>query len=697
MRGKYWGLFILMVVRLEVNAQIDTDFINQYIEQMIEITDEDVDIQQLTDQLFYYINNPLNINKASNSEILSFPFFNQAQAIEICNHRKKFGDFLSIYEFQILQSFDKIMLSNIQYLIHVQTNPITLKTIKKNIQSGKHQFMTLAETSTPKNQGQIRKINFERDSQSHYLGSTIYSNIRYRFDYKKHLSWGLNLEKDAGEKMSFNSQTPLVYDHHSMYLSLKDVGKVKSLQLGDFHVDMGQGLTLSTGLAFGKSSIITNAKRNFNGFKSYRSLRENAYMRGAAISIIHKKITLGTFISNKKIDGTINSSELDSSNETNTTYLSTLIEEGGYHRTNSEQNQFNTASDFQTGGYIEYENNTFKLGAILQYRKLNTPIIPRYQPYNYFTFRGDNYLKNGIYYDAVFRNVNLYGEFSHCSSNLTHAQTHGALISVHKKLDISLLYRKYDPGFITYQTNGFGENSKPKNEQGFYLGYQIQLKKHLKLVGYYDLFQNLNIQFKTYAPSRGFDLWTELQYKPSRSFYAYYRFRKELKQVNSPSGTMANHTTNQTQRHRIHSTFKLSKSIELRNRIETSSLKSNQPTTEGSMIYQDFIFKPRNKSYQWSTRIAISNIDDYANRIYTFEKSPLYDYPMFNHSYTGIRFYVLYKYTTKRKTNLWFKYGYIQHHTPVQNFNEQYAIGSGLNEVAGNKKHTFTLQLKHVF
>ena len=113
MRGKYWGLFILMVVRLEVNAQIDTDFINQYIEQMIEITDEDVDIQQLTDQLFYYINNPLNINKASNSEILSFPFFNQAQAIEICNHRKKFGDFLSIYEFQILQSFDKIMLSNI--------------------------------------------------------------------------------------------------------------------------------------------------------------------------------------------------------------------------------------------------------------------------------------------------------------------------------------------------------------------------------------------------------------------------------------------------------------------------------------------------------------------------------------------------------------------------------------------------------
>jgi hypothetical protein len=478
---------------------------------------------------------------------------------------------------------------------------------------------------------------------------------------------------------------------------LKDVGKIKAIQIGDFHVDLGQGLTISTGLAFGKTSIITNAKRNFNGFKSYRSLRENAYMRGAAISILHKKVTFGTFISNKKIDGTINYLGNESSNQNNKLYISSLIEEGGYHRTNSEQNQFNTVSDFQTGGYIQYENSTFKIGSIIQYRKLNAYILSADQPYNIFSFRGNLYCKNGIYYDAVIKNINLYGEFSHCFLNMIHAQTHGALISIHKKLDISILYRKYDPGFITYQTNGFGENNKSKNEQGFYLGYQIQLKNHLKLVGYYDLFQNLNIQLNSYAPSRGFDLWTELQYKPNRSFYAYYRYRKKLKQVNTPSETMVNHTTNQTQRHRIHSTFKLSKSIELRNRIETSTFKSNQPTTEGSIIYQDFILKPRNKSYQWSARIALSNIDEYTNRIYTFEKSPLYDYPMFNHSYTGIRFYFLFKYTSKRKTNLWFKYGYIQHDAPVQNFNEQYAIGSGLNEVAGNKKHIFTLQLKHVF
>tara|TARA_B100001059_G_C17720639_1_gene520518 strand:- start:303 stop:452 length:150 start_codon:yes stop_codon:yes gene_type:complete len=49
MLGKFSGFLILMLIWLKVYAQTDTDFIDQYIEQMIEITDEDVDIQQLTD------------------------------------------------------------------------------------------------------------------------------------------------------------------------------------------------------------------------------------------------------------------------------------------------------------------------------------------------------------------------------------------------------------------------------------------------------------------------------------------------------------------------------------------------------------------------------------------------------------------------------------------------------------------------
>ena len=695
---KIIGMVLIVITWATAKAQKESDFLNQYLEYVIEIADEEVDIQQLTDQLLWYIDHPLNVNKASNSEILNSPLFSQIQALEICNHRKIFGNFLSIYEFQLLPSFDKNTLVNIQPFIIVHALPITLRTIKKNIQSGKHQFMSLCETTTPINEGQLRKINHTTDSLTYYTGSNIYSNIRYRFDYKKHLSWGLNLEKDAGEKLKIHAQkTPFGYDHHSMYISLQDIGRIKALQIGDYHVNLGQGLTLSTGLAFGKSSLITNTKRNFDGFSPYRSLRENAYMRGVALSILHQNITLGSFISNKKLDGTIHYSANDSTFQESKPFIRTITEDGGYHRTSNEQNQINTLSDLQTGGYIEYQNQTIKVGSVLQYRRLNIPIQPSDQPQNQFAFRGDNYLKNGVYYDAVFRNMNVFGEWSYCFSNLTFAQNHGALISIHKKLDVSIFYRNYHPGFITYQTNGFGENSSPKNEKGLYLGYRVQLKKHLSLVGYYDLFQHINSQFKSLAPSRGFDLWTELRYKPSKTFHVYYRFRQELKQINGSNIPIVNHENNQIIRHRIHSTCKLSKSIEVRNRIETSAIQSNQPTKHGNVIYQDFIYKPQNKTYQWSTRIALSRIEDYENRIYTFEKSPLYDYPMFNHAYSGIRFYTLFRYTTPSNTQLWFKYGYSQHDTPIQFFNEQFVIGSGLNEIPGNKKHTFTLQLKHVF
>ena len=110
------------------------------------------------------------------------------------------------------------------------------------------------------------------------------------------------MEKDAGEQF-LNGSNHWGYDYVSFYFSARDIGKLKALNLGDFQANFGQGLTLSTGLAFGKSSIITNSKRNFNGFGAYRSLRENAYLRGDAVALKLDKIDVGIFASYKNVDG----------------------------------------------------------------------------------------------------------------------------------------------------------------------------------------------------------------------------------------------------------------------------------------------------------------------------------------------------------------------------------------------------------
>ena len=150
MHGKLFRIYIIIFVWSSAHAQKDANYINQYLEYVIEIADEDVDIVEITEQLLRYINHPLNINKASNTEIFNLPLFSQSQALEICNHRKKFGPFLSIYEFQLLPSFNHQVLNQVRPLIAVYTHPITLKTVRKNIQKGKHQIMSLCETTSPK-------------------------------------------------------------------------------------------------------------------------------------------------------------------------------------------------------------------------------------------------------------------------------------------------------------------------------------------------------------------------------------------------------------------------------------------------------------------------------------------------------------------------------------------------------------------
>lgn len=694
MRGK---LFILLgIITFQGFAQSNKEIIEEHIEYLLEISEEDIDIQQITEQLLEYIQNPLDLNKANSADIIQFPLFTSQQAFDICQHRTQFGPMISIYELQVMQSFNANQIISLTPFIKISNNPVSLQSLRKNLPHAKHQIMTQAEYITPKNLGQLKKEKLTRDSSAHYLGSGIYSNIRYQCKVKSQLEWGFNIEKDAGEKIEFNAQSPLGYDYHSFYLSLKEIGKIRAIQMGDFQANFGQGLTLSTGLSFGKSGIITSTKRNFNGFKPYKSLRENAFLRGIAFAFQKHNFTIGTFLSQKNNDGNI-TLFLDTILDQQQKFTSNLPEDGGYHRTKSELLHKNRVRDFQTGGYIQYDAKNIKIGTIHHYRKLNTPVYPINKPYTHFDFTGNNYSKNGLYYDVVVKNMNLYGEICYQPIGQTWAQVHGALISLHRNLDLSFLLRNYASSFIPYQTNGFGERSKPNNEKGIYLGYSVQLSPHFRLVGYYDIFKHQHIQYQTMAPARGHDFWAEVQYKPSKKIWIYYRFRSETNQKNGDQHPIPNHQMEKMTRQRVHFTFKLSKAFELRNRIAWNSGCEDNNKSKGSLMYQDIIYKPNKKAYRWSCRMAYSTITSYANRIYSFEKTPLYDYPLFNHSYSGLRFYGLYQYSTTRNTDLWIKYGFTKHDSPIHSLNEQYSIGSGLDKIMGNIKHTLTVQVRHTF
>ena len=262
-------------------------------------------------------------------------------------------------------------------------------------------------------------------------------------------------------------------------------------------------------------------------------------------------------------------------------------------------------------------------------------------------------------------------------------------------MDLSFLYRDCQNGFINLQTNGFGEGSNSSNEKGVYVGFQPSISRNIKILGYYDLYRFPWLRFQANGPSSGDDFWIEAIYKPNKQFQAYYRFRTETKQSNLTTERAKQIAEETTSRHRLHISYKINKALELRNRIEWSLFSTNSASSSGSLIYQDILYKPFGIKMQITGRIAYSQIESFENCIYSFEQSPLYDYPLFTHGFSGLRLYLMTRYKPTRNTDVWFKYGYIQHDVPLNQFAGNYTTGSGLASTSGNQRHTFTVQFRY--
>ena len=67
-----------------------------------------------------------------------------------------------------------------------------------------------------------------------------------------------------------------------MYLFARKLGAVKALALGDFAVNLGQGLIHWQSQAFRKSASVLNAKRQGDLIKPYQSVGEYNFLRGIA-------------------------------------------------------------------------------------------------------------------------------------------------------------------------------------------------------------------------------------------------------------------------------------------------------------------------------------------------------------------------------------------------------------------------------
>lgn len=642
----------------------------------------DISYQDFYESLFQYYQNPLNLNNATSEELRGLYLLNDAQIADIQLHKRTFGDFIAFEELQSIESLNTEILKQVSYFMVVRTN--NLQKLNTDIRNPDQHYLLLRHSrDVEKSKGYLTK----QDNTTNYSGDPNNLYLRYRIQKYNSFSLGFTAEKDAGESVDFNTNKKKYgADFTSFHAIIYGKGLVKKWVIGDYQIQFGQGLVLSGGFFIGKGAeTILSVRRNSTGIRPYTSLLETNYLRGSAITLGFKNVSVTPFVSRKNMDASINS--IDSTQDDFASLRYT-----GLHRTGSELAARHSVLETTYGLNANYvsTNNKLQLGINtlqIQYDKF---IQPTARFYNINDFRGNRNSNNGLYYNYFWKNVSLFGEAATSESG-GKGFVQGLLVSMGQKVDVSMVYRNFSPNLHTPYGNAFSENFKNANEQGIYWGIKIRLSTKTELTGYVDSYRFPWLKYRVSAPSVGHEYMISTRHKFNKKTVLTFQTRYEAKEKDTYSDSESD-VVSLSFHKRSYAMVQIESKVDayfyFRSRIQGSTYYRLDQSTTGFMTVQDVGLNGR--KVDLSFRSSIFDTDDFENRQYVYESDVLYSFNFPFYSGKGMRNYVVAKLNLNRQITLWLKYG-------RTTYFDREIIGSGNEQTSGNIRSEVRWQLRYSF
>lgn len=687
------AVFCLMMSNV-VQAQESRDEIvrQRIIEQRIEIIAEgleegdELDFTTLFDDLNYYYDRKINLNRTTADELRSLYLLTEFQIQSLFNHIERYGSLKEIWELQALDRWDQYTILNLLPFVSVKPpSELERVTLKDIFRDGKHDLFLRYQDVLEERQGYapISPEELAENPNRRYLGSSYRAYARYRFTYGRNISFGITAEKDPGEEF-FQGTQKQGFDFYSSHLYYENNTFVRKALVGDYQLQFGQGLTLWSGLAFGKSADALNAKRTEIGIRPYTSVDENLFLRGAAVTVGSEELQFTAFYSANKIDANI----VDT---TATEQLNTIssFQLSGFHRTSNELVDKDAVTEQYFGGNFTYKTRRGQIGFTAVASEYDANVTRQLQLYNQFEFNDNNNQVLGLNYSRTIKNVNVFGEVSR-SKNGAWATVNGALIALDPRVSMIAIHRSYARNFQNQLANTFVEGTRPANESGIYVGGQFKINRKWTATAYADFFRFQWLRFQTQAPSAGRDFLSQLNYKPSRNKEFYLRYRSRVKARNA--SFLENDITFPMpitqQNFRINTSFLAHPNIKLKSRAELVLFQQEgQKIERGFLLYQDLVFKKIQFPVSFSLRYALFYTDSYNARIYAYENDVLYAFSIPAYFSRGSRFYLTAKYKVARGVDLWLRYARWY-------YDDRQVISSGLEQINAPHRSEVKVQLR---
>jgi hypothetical protein len=651
------------------------------LESQVDVDQRDIEDDSYLVNLEHLKKRPLNLNVATDEELRQFIFLTDLQIDNLVSYRKLLGKFISIYELQAVPGWDVPTIKKILRYVTISNAVTNTEEIKNRFANGDHQFLIRYSQNLESSKGFGRSATGTR-----YLGSKEGFFFRYRYQYKNLLQFGFVGDKDAGEQFFHGSQK-YGFDFYSFHLFARKIGRIQALTLGDFTVNMGQGLIQWQSLAFKKGSEVMGINRQSSILHPYNSAGEIYFHRGIGVTMGFRKMELTAYASFRKL-----SANLVMDTIVNKKFISSFLI-SGYHRTQTENDNRNNVRQMSFGGNVSYKGENWHLGVNGVMYKFSFPIQKRNDPYNLFAMDGKNWSNVSVDYSYSHRNLHFFGEAA-TDKNFSHAFVNGLLISVDPRVDISILHRSISRAYQAVYGNAFTENTYPTNENGLYAGISIRPPfAGLHLDMYADFYKFPWLRYLVDAPSFGKDFLMQVTYTPNKQVELFSRFRTEIKQSNQTGNSYVTNYPSSfvKQDWRTQLNFKISQAIMLRNRMEVLWYSQNASSVNsGFLIFLDMLYSPSLKPFSASVRLEYFETDDYASRIYAYENDVLYSFSVPAFFDKGYHYYINYSFHLRKAISLWIHLGQLI-------FLNKTSIGSGLDGIDSRHRTEATLQCQWVF
>lgn len=672
MRFRVFHLILAIIFCAKFSsAEAQSNDWRTHLEQLAEEELDESTVENMFQELTMLENNPMNLNTVSREQLERFPLLTYEQASAIIDFLEKNRPVYTVFELRNVSYLDFNTVELILPFFFVGEMEKERPSVNEMLKRGRSevQFRFDKTLNQRAGYGEFSDSILQRFPNRKYRGEDFYTSLKYSFAYRDKIQFGLLGEKDAGEPF-FRKNYPKGYDHYGFHLIVRDVGKLKTLAVGDYRLSFGQGLILNKNFMLSKAWATNSIIRRTEAPKRHFSTAENGFFRGAAAVFGFGNINITTFYSNKRFhanlsaDGEITSFKID-----------------GYHRTPGEMEKKNNAREQVTGINVNYRKDGLQVGISGIHHKYNRMYQPTVQEYNYYYLRDSSNINASIDYSYRLNRLSFAGEAA-IAKNGAVAATNMIQYAPSNLLSLSALYRYFPISYNAMHAQAFSETSRVQNESGLYVGATFSPMSKVSITSYIDVFRFPWVRSQVDKPSsKGMEVYLLGTYTVSRNsgFELRYRYKQREQNARYPDENSRTVLPYNTQKIRLRYNNTLNNGWNFRTTLDAALYQQKHFQREtGWMLSQNIGYRGNDK-VSGDFYAGYFKSESFAARLYSYERNILSTFYMPSFYGEGMRVAVSGRYNITSRLSFSAKIGHTRYF-------DRETIGSGTDLIDGNSR-----------